>query len=122
MIVRHPHGVVSICAPWNYPVEEIVLLSIPALIAGNAVVVKPSEVALSGAAVVERSPGLNGAWPGLVNLVQGDGAIGSYLVAHPSIDMCAFTGSTATGKKISRARASLSSAWCSNAAGRIQWW
>lgn len=45
VIVRHPHGVVSICAPWNYPVEEIVLLSIPALIAGNAIVVKPSEVA-----------------------------------------------------------------------------
>lgn len=102
VIVRHPHGVVSICAPWNYPVEEIVLLSIPALIAGNAVVVKPSEVVpLSGAAVVGAlAAGLNGAWPGLVNLVQGDGAIGSYLVAHPSIDMCAFTGSTATGKKI----------------------
>jgi len=44
VIVRHAHGVVSICAPWNYPVEEIVLLSIPALIAGNAIVIKPSEV------------------------------------------------------------------------------
>ena len=43
MIVRHPHGVVAVCAPWNYPVEEIVLLCVPALIAGNAVVVKPSE-------------------------------------------------------------------------------
>jgi delta 1-pyrroline-5-carboxylate dehydrogenase len=44
LIVRHPHGVVAVCAPWNYPVEEIVLLCVPALIAGNAVVVKPSEV------------------------------------------------------------------------------
>ena len=44
MIVRHPHGVVAVCAPWNYPVEEIVLLCVPALIAGNSVVVKPSEV------------------------------------------------------------------------------
>jgi acyl-CoA reductase-like NAD-dependent aldehyde dehydrogenase len=43
LIVRHPHGVVAVCAPWNYPVEEIVLLCVPALIAGNAVVVKPSE-------------------------------------------------------------------------------
>ena len=41
--MRHPHGVVAVCAPWNYPVEEIVLLCVPALIAGNAVVVKPSE-------------------------------------------------------------------------------
>jgi acyl-CoA reductase-like NAD-dependent aldehyde dehydrogenase len=44
LIVRHPHGVVAVCAPWNYPVEEIVLLCVPALIAGNSVVVKPSEV------------------------------------------------------------------------------
>ena len=44
LIVRHPHGVVAVCAPWNYPVEEIVLLRVPALIAGNSVVVKPSEV------------------------------------------------------------------------------
>ena len=43
LIVRHPHGVVAVCAPWNYPVEEIVLLCVPALIAGNSVVVKPSE-------------------------------------------------------------------------------
>ena len=44
VIHRHAHGVVSICAPWNYPIEEIVLLAIPSLIAGNAIVVKPSEV------------------------------------------------------------------------------
>ena len=102
VIVRHPHGVVSICAPWNYPVEEIVLLSIPALIAGNAVVIKPSEVVpLSGQKVVTAlSTELNAQFPGLVGLVQGDGAVGSYLVAHPGVDMCAFTGSTATGKKI----------------------
>ena len=46
LIVRHPHGVVAVCAPWNYPVEEIVLLCVPALIAGNAVVVKPSEAGI----------------------------------------------------------------------------
>ena len=105
VIVRHPHGVVSICAPWNYPVEEIVLLSIPALIAGNAIVIKPSEVVpLSGAIVVRALiGGLEGEHPGLVNLVQGDGEVGSYLVSHPSVDMCAFTGSTATGAKILQA-------------------
>jgi acyl-CoA reductase-like NAD-dependent aldehyde dehydrogenase len=102
VIVRHPHGVVSICSPWNYPVEEIVLLSIPALIAGNAIVVKPSEVVpLSSGAVTKcLMESLGSAHPGLVQLLQGDGEVGGYLVSHPDVDMCAFTGSTATGAKI----------------------
>ena len=105
VIVRHAHGVVSICAPWNYPVEEIVLLSIPALIAGNAIVVKPSEVVpLSGEFVVAAiMGGLNDRFPGLVSLLQGDGDVGSYLVQHPDVHMAAFTGSTATGAKILQA-------------------
>ena len=47
--------------------------------------------------------GLNSIQPGLVSLVQGDGDIGSYLDSHPGVDMCAFTGSTATGTKILQA-------------------
>ena len=102
VITRQAHGVVSVCSPWNYPVEEIVLLAVPALIAGNAIIVKPSEVVplASGLVVKCLIDGLNGVAPGLVSLVQGDGVIGSYLVAHPGVDMCAFTGSTATGEKI----------------------
>ena len=94
VIVRHAHGIVSICAPWNYPVEEIVLLSIPALIAGNAIVVKPSEVVpLSGEFVVSAiMGGLNDRFPGLVSLLQGDGDVGSYLVlmfnAPPLVVAC----------------------------------
>jgi acyl-CoA reductase-like NAD-dependent aldehyde dehydrogenase len=105
VIHRHPHGVVSICAPWNYPIEEIVLLAVPSLIAGNAVVVKPSEVVpLSSGKVVQcLMDGLNSVQPGLVALVQGDGGVGSYLVSHPGVGMCAFTGSTATGAKILQA-------------------
>ena len=99
LIVRHPHGVVAVCAPWNYPVEEIVLLCVPALIAGNAVVVKPSEVVpLSSGMVVET---LRDALPtGLVNVVQGDGLVGAQLTSQPHVDMVGFTGSTATGRKI----------------------
>ena len=105
VIARAPHGVISICAPWNYPIEEIVLVAVPALIAGNAVVIKPSEVVpLSSGAVAKcLMEGLNSIQPGLVSLVQGDGDIGSYLVSHPGVDMCAFTGSTATGTKILQA-------------------
>ena len=72
VIVRQAHGVVGICAPWNFPVEEIVLLSIPALVAGNAIVVKPSEVVpLSGKVVVGcLMEGLNNSFPGTVRCFE----------------------------------------------------
>ena len=102
VLVRQPHGVVSICSPWNYPVDEILILAVPALIAGNAVVIKPSEVApLSGAAAARcLTDGLGALHPGLVGLVQGDGAVGALLVGHAGVDMCCLTGSSATGAKI----------------------
>merc|ERR1719277_934684 len=53
LIVRDPLGVVAVLAPWNFPADEILLLAIPAMAAGNAVIVKPSEVApLTGEQVV----------------------------------------------------------------------
>ena len=71
----------QVCEPWNYPLEEIILLCIPALIAGNAVVVKPSEVVplSSGCAVTALQLGLNSSFPGLVGLVQCDGGVGAWL-------------------------------------------
>lgn len=101
-IVRDPLGVVAICSPWNYPVDELLLLALPALAAGNAVVCKPSEVApLCGA----RSAGaLAAALPaGLVGLVQGDGGVGRRLVEDPDVDMVAMTGSSAVGSSIMKA-------------------
>ena len=97
ILVRHAHGVVSIIAPWNYPIEEVLNLALPALIAGNAAIIKPSEVTpLSSGATVEcLTRGLELHAPGLLHLVQGDGALGAYLVSHPGVDMCAFTGSSA---------------------------
>jgi len=99
IVIRQPHGVVSICAPWNFPADELLLLAIPALIAGNTVVVKPSEVApMTGAKVMEA---LMAVLPsGVANLVQGDGVVGGALVQHPDVAMCTMTGSSATGKKI----------------------
>lgn len=97
VITREPYGVVGVIGPFNFPCDEILLLALPALAAGNAVVVKPSEVApLCGAAVIE---GLQSCLPdGLVGLVQGDGSVGAKLVDE--VDMIAMTGSSATGKKI----------------------
>lgn len=97
VITREPHGVVGVLSPWNFGFDEPLLLALPALAAGNAVVVKPSEVTpLCGAAVVE---GMQAVLPkGLVGLVQGDGSVGAVLV--DAVDMVAMTGSSATGVKI----------------------
>lgn len=99
MIVRDPHGVVAVLAPWNFPADEILLLSLPALMAGNTVVVKPSEVTpLVGKAIVEC---LQQYLPtGVLNLVQGDGEVGRLLVTNKDIDMIGFTGSCPTGRSI----------------------
>ncbi|GAX10096.1 aldehyde dehydrogenase family 9 member A1 [Fistulifera solaris] len=98
-VVRQPLGVVAILSPWNFPVDEILLLALPALASGNAVLVKPSEVTPeTGAMVVEALSSVLP--PYVVQLAQGDGKIGSQIVAHPLVSMVAMTGSSSTGKKI----------------------
>ncbi|KAL7446209.1 hypothetical protein ACHAXM_010312 [Skeletonema potamos] len=99
VIVRDPLGVVAVISPWNFPAGEIPFLAIPALAAGNTVIVKPSEVTpLSGElfcrALASTLP------EGVLQVVQGDGKIGEQLVSSDDIHMVAMTGSTATGKKI----------------------
>jgi acyl-CoA reductase-like NAD-dependent aldehyde dehydrogenase len=98
LIVRDAMGIVVVLAPWNFPADEILLLSLPALCAGNTVIVKPSEVApLTGAMVVHE---VASCLPrGVFQVAQGDGAVGAQLVAAP-VDMVAMTGSTAVGKKL----------------------
>eukprot|EP00585_Thalassiosira_rotula_P012179 CAMPEP_0196141260 /NCGR_PEP_ID=MMETSP0910-20130528/9318_1 /TAXON_ID=49265 /ORGANISM="Thalassiosira rotula, Strain GSO102" /LENGTH=471 /DNA_ID=CAMNT_0041402373 /DNA_START=29 /DNA_END=1444 /DNA_ORIENTATION=+ len=99
VIVRDPLGVVAVISPWNYPVGEIPLLALPALVAGNAVILKPSEVTpVTGAMYCEA---LASALPeGVLQVVQGDGDVGSQLVDSKDIHMVAMTGSTNTGKRI----------------------
>ena len=98
LVVREPHGVVAVCSPWNFPADEGLLLALPALAAGNTVVIKPSEVVpLIGAKVAGAL--IAGLPEGVVQLVQGDGAVGAALVAG-DVQMIGMTGSTATGKQI----------------------
>ena len=76
-IVRDAHGVCALCTPWNYPVDELMLLALPALAAANAVVLKPSEVApLCGSRVAAALADTLAAagHPGLVGLVQAHAA------------------------------------------------
>ena len=103
-IVYKPIGVVGIISPWNFPwatpLDEVVM----ALMAGNGVVVKPSELTpLSGLKIAEifKQAGLP---DGLLAIVNGDGKTGAALV-EAGVDKIMFTGSVATGKRVAEAAA-----------------
>ena len=100
IVRREPVGVVAAIVPWNAPQFLTMTKIAPALAAGCTVVIKPSpETTLDAfelAAAADRA-GLPG---GVLNIVTGGAGIGEYLVAHPGVNKVAFTGSTATGRKI----------------------
>ncbi|WP_394619458.1 aldehyde dehydrogenase family protein [Lentzea sp. JNUCC 0626] len=99
-----PVGVAALITPWNYPFSAVLRKSIPALVAGNSVVVKPSELTpitgeLVGAALTDA-----GLPAGVYNLVYGTGAAaGQRLVDHPDVDAISFTGSTRVGLAVAEA-------------------
>ncbi|GAB4386789.1 aldehyde dehydrogenase family protein [Albidovulum sp.] len=105
-IVLEPIGVAALITPWNWPINQITLKVIPALLAGCTCVLKPSEESPLNAMIFAEFCHDAGVPPGVFNLVNGDGAgVGSRLSEHPDIDMVSFTGSTRAGRAISRAAA-----------------
>lgn len=103
---RHPVGVVAGIIPWNYPISVFMRKVLPALVTGNAVVIKPSEVTpLATARLVELFDEELDLPDGLVNLVLGNGSVGERLVTADRTDMVTMTGSVTTGKAIMRAAA-----------------
>jgi acyl-CoA reductase-like NAD-dependent aldehyde dehydrogenase len=93
-----PRGVVGVIAPWNFPVAGLYRSVIPALLTGNAVILKPSEVTrLASAWFAEHLADFLPS--GLVAVAQGDGAIGASLI-DAGIDACVFTGSVESGAKV----------------------
>ena len=102
-IVAAPRGVVALITPWNFPVAIPLRTLIPALLAGNAVVFKPSEHTPRAGAFVGRL--FEGLLPaGVLTIVQGAGDVGNALV-RSDVDLVVFTGSVATGRKIAGAAA-----------------
>lgn len=98
---RKPLGVVGSITPWNWPLMIAIWHVIPALRAGNTVVLKPAEVTpVATARFVELANGVLP--PGVLNIVTGThgSGIGSAIASHPDINKIVFTGSTPTGKKI----------------------
>ncbi|WP_084525315.1 aldehyde dehydrogenase family protein [Nocardia vaccinii] len=100
---REPLGVCGGIVPWNFPLVIAVWKSIPALAAGNTVVLKVDEKTPIGAlelATILREAGLP---DGAYNVVTGDGpTVGAHLVRHPDVRKLSFTGSTVTGRQIMR--------------------
>ena len=92
-------GVCAVISPWNYPLAMAVNLITPALVAGNTVVFKPSEeTPLIAEKFVKL---LNSALPdNVLNILHGDGSVGSTIVDSSDINLVAFTGSLEVGKKI----------------------
>ncbi|GAA0334256.1 aldehyde dehydrogenase [Sphingomonas oligophenolica] len=101
--VLEPFGVVAAITPWNSPVMNDAAKVAPALAAGNAVILKPSEDSPLLAPELLRIALKAGLPEGLLQVVQGRGAdIGAALVAHPDVRMVSFTGGTVTGRAIGR--------------------
>jgi len=107
LTVKEPIGVVGAITPWNFPLVQIAVKVAPALAMGCTVIVKPSEYAPLTAFMLAEIVHEAGVPPGVFNLVSGAGpSAGEALVAHPDVDMVSFTGSTATGRRISAVAAS----------------
>ena len=101
-ISYEPVGVVGLITPWNWPMNQVTLKVIPALLAGCTMVLKPSEIAPLSSQVFAKIMHEAGTPKGVFNMVHGDGAgIGTLLSGHKDIDMISFTGSTRAGQAIS---------------------
>lgn len=118
MALRDSVGVIGVITAWNFPVAVPSWKILPALIAGNAVVFKPSEeTPATGAAFVQcfEEAGLP---PGVLNIVHGASEAGTALVNHPGVRVISFTGSTETGLKVYTAAASVGKKVCLEMGGK----
>jgi len=101
---RTPYGVCGFVLPWNFPFDLLMWGIVPALAAGNTVVVKPSEITPLSTLYLCEAAMRCGVPPGVLNVVLGDGAgVGNALAKHKGIRRMAFTGSTTVGKAIAHA-------------------
>ena len=101
LVRREPIGVVGSIAPWNYPLQMAGWKILPAIAAGNTIVLKPAENTPLTALRLAELATEAGAPDGVINVLTGTGHVaGAVLTAHPDVDMVSFTGSSATGKRV----------------------
>ncbi|MEU9781943.1 gamma-aminobutyraldehyde dehydrogenase [Streptomyces phaeochromogenes] len=98
---REPIGVVGSIAPWNYPLQMAAWKVLPAIAAGNTIVLKPAELTPLTSLLFAEAATQAGIPDGVVNIITGAGKdAGEHLVGHPDVAMTSFTGSTAVGKRV----------------------
>ncbi|WP_406725258.1 gamma-aminobutyraldehyde dehydrogenase [Streptomyces sp. GD-15H] len=98
---REPIGVVGSVAPWNYPLQMAAWKILPAIAAGNTIVLKPAELTPLTSLLFARAATDAGIPDGVINVVTGTGKeAGEHLVGHPDVAMTSFTGSTAVGRRV----------------------
>jgi alpha-ketoglutaric semialdehyde dehydrogenase len=101
MSIRQPIGIAGIITPWNFPMAIPCWKIMPALVAGNVVILKPSSDTPHCATLLVELMAEAGVPAGVVNLVTGSGgAVGDAIVESPDIGVISFTGSSATGRTI----------------------
>ena len=105
MMRKEPIGVAGLITPWNWPINQIVCKTAPALAAGCSIVLKPSEMAPLSAYLLAQILDEAGVPPGVFNLVNGNGTMGAAIASHPDVDMVSFTGSTRVGVAVAVAAA-----------------
>ena len=98
---REPIGVVGSVAPWNYPLQMAAWKILPAVAAGNTIVLKPAELTPLTSLLFAEAATRAGIPDGVINIVSGTGKeAGEPLVGHPDVAMTSFTGSTAVGRRV----------------------
>ncbi|MFH9862628.1 gamma-aminobutyraldehyde dehydrogenase [Streptomyces sp. NPDC017202] len=98
---REPIGVVGSIAPWNYPLQMAAWKILPAIAAGNTIVLKPAELTPLTSLLFAQAATRAGIPDGVINIVTGTGReAGERLVGHPDVAMTSFTGSTAVGRRV----------------------
>lgn len=103
LVRRDPVGVCGLIAPWNFPINLMMIKLAPALLAGCTVVMKPASPTPLSIRIIIDALNAAGIPAGVVNLVTGPGQLGDELVKHPLVSKVAFTGSTPVGRKIAAA-------------------
>ncbi|KZX96503.1 aldehyde dehydrogenase family protein, partial [Sulfitobacter sp. HI0023] len=100
---REPYGIIGVITPWNLPLNQAARAIAPALVAGNVVVAKPSEITSQTTIEMARLATEVGFPKGVINIVLGTGqAVGEAIVKHDAVRKVAFTGSVGVGRAIGR--------------------
>ena len=100
-IRREAIGVIGSISPWNYPLQMAAWKILPAIAAGNTIVLKPAEITPLTSLLFAQTATDAGVPDGVINVITGRGStVGAELLRHPDVDMLSFTGSTTVGRTV----------------------